>query len=62
MHSGEPGCAVAAAVESGELAAERWASYRKLMKEANRHQSAAEQKRLAKQIGRAIKLVYKLKR
>jgi ribosome biogenesis GTPase / thiamine phosphate phosphatase len=32
-HAGEPGCAVAAAVASGELPAERFASYRKLMAE-----------------------------
>jgi ribosome biogenesis GTPase len=32
-HEGEPGCAVLAAVESGELPAERLASYRKLLKE-----------------------------
>jgi ribosome biogenesis GTPase len=32
-HEGEPGCAVAAAIEAGELAAERLASYRKLLRE-----------------------------
>jgi ribosome biogenesis GTPase len=32
-HEGEPGCAVVAAVEAGELPAERLASYRKLLKE-----------------------------
>jgi ribosome biogenesis GTPase len=40
-HSGEPGCAVAAAIESGELPAERFASYRKLLAEI----AAAERKR-----------------
>ena len=32
-HAGEPGCAVAAAVERGELPAERFAGYRKLLAE-----------------------------
>ncbi len=39
-HGGEPGCAVTAAVATGELAAERLASYRKLIREA-----AAERRR-----------------
>lgn len=33
-HETEPGCAVKAAIESGELSAERWASYLRLKKEA----------------------------
>ena len=37
-HAGEPGCAVAAAVEAGELAAARWEAWQELRKEA---QSAA---------------------
>jgi ribosome biogenesis GTPase len=37
-HSGEPDCAVAAALESGDLASDRWQSYRKLQGEARRHQ------------------------
>jgi len=40
QHRDEPGCAVTAAVAAGELAAERLASYRKLVREA-----AAEQRR-----------------
>jgi ribosome biogenesis GTPase len=32
-HNGEPGCAVAAALETGALAAERWESFRKLQRE-----------------------------
>jgi ribosome biogenesis GTPase len=40
-HSGEPGCAVAAAVDSGALPAERLSSYRKLLAEI----AAAERKR-----------------
>jgi len=37
-HSGEPGCAVAAALKSGALSDERFASYRKLRGEARRHE------------------------
>lgn len=33
-HSGEPGCAVRAAIEAGELSEERWRSYSSLNKEA----------------------------
>lgn len=33
-HTAEPGCAVWAAIERGDLSAERWASYRKLKTEA----------------------------
>lgn len=33
-HGAEPGCAVRAAMESGELSAERWNSYEKLRREA----------------------------
>ena len=40
-HEGEPGCAVAAAITSGELPAERLASYRKLLREL----AAGERKR-----------------
>ncbi len=40
-HAGEPGCAVAAAVERGELPAERFAGYRKLVAEI----AATERKR-----------------
>jgi len=32
-HQGEPGCAIAAALEAGELAPERWNSYLKLQQE-----------------------------
>lgn len=33
-HTGEPGCAVAAELQSGELLPERWASYQKLKQES----------------------------
>jgi ribosome biogenesis GTPase len=46
-HGGEPGCAVAAALESGALDAARWASYQKLQRElafeARKADSAARQ-------------------
>ena len=42
MHGGEPGCAVAAALEDGSLAADRWESYRKLVREARHHEVAAD--------------------
>jgi ribosome biogenesis GTPase len=44
-HLDEPGCAVKAAVDSGELPAERLASYQKLQRERDRQ--AAEQDRIA---------------
>ena len=34
-HTGEPGCAVRAALKSGELDAGRWQSYQKLKKESS---------------------------
>jgi ribosome biogenesis GTPase len=45
-HQGEPGCAVAAALRSGELPEERYASWRKLQREA-RAFAARHDKRLA---------------
>lgn len=36
LHQGEPGCAVAEAIAKGELAQERWESYRQLAMEAGR--------------------------
>ena len=33
-HQSEPGCAVRAAIDSGELSAERWESYQNLKREA----------------------------
>ena len=60
-HAGEPGCAVAAALESGELEEARWASYRKLLAEARYHErsvdqhAAAETKRKWKVIHKAMR-------
>jgi ribosome biogenesis GTPase len=66
-HSGETGCAVAAALESGTLDAARFASWRKLMAEARHHEvehdrfAAAEQKRRWKNIHKAAKQYYRLR-
>ena len=40
-HESEPGCAVKAAIESGELSPERWAAYLRLKKEAAATAAAA---------------------
>jgi ribosome biogenesis GTPase / thiamine phosphate phosphatase len=64
-HAGEPGCAVAAALESGALDRERWESYRKLLGEARRHElmsdalAAQEAKRKLKRIHKAARAFYK---
>ena len=64
-HSTEPGCAVAAALESGDLSAERWASYRKLRAEARHHeimsdpQLALDRKNKWKVLHKAAKEIYK---
>ena len=44
-HKGEPGCAVRAALESGELDGERWESYLKLM--AENAEAAEKARRIA---------------
>jgi ribosome biogenesis GTPase / thiamine phosphate phosphatase len=41
-HSGEPGCAVAAALDHGRVEADRWASFQKLRAEAEWHESMAD--------------------
>lgn len=64
-HTHEPGCAVRAGVESGDVAPERYDSYLKLKKEAEyvaaRSDIRKQQERKAKekQLGRAIKQVFK---
>jgi ribosome biogenesis GTPase / thiamine phosphate phosphatase len=64
-HEGEPGCAVAAAVESGALDPDRLEHYRRLLREAayeeRRHDkaAAAEHKRKWKQIHQAAKIMYR---
>jgi ribosome biogenesis GTPase / thiamine phosphate phosphatase len=67
-HSGELGCAVAEALTRGDLAQERWESYRKLLAEARRHErladplAALEQKRKWKAIHKAYRHYDKSKR
>ena len=64
-HSGEPGCAVAQALARGEITAERWESYRKLLGETRRHEmlddplAAQRRKRWIKQIHKAARNFYK---
>jgi ribosome biogenesis GTPase / thiamine phosphate phosphatase len=66
-HSGEPGCAVAAAVEAGQVSPERWQSYGKLVAEARHHEAmtdrfaALEQKRKWKRIHKAVRNLDKRK-
>ena len=58
-HSCEPGCAVLAALESGELSQERWDSYRKLKSEnsyaANQSEYMQEKKAKFKEIAKINK-------
>lgn len=55
-HAGEPGCAVQAAIERGELAADRYESYAKLKKEAEHHEmSFVEKRRKDKAFGKFLK-------
>ena len=67
-HGGEPGCAVATAVERGDLPAHRLNSFRRLQREddflrSRRDESArVERTRKAKQIAKAVRLQYKLRR
>ena len=65
-HSGEPDCAVAAALAEGTVAPGRWESYRKLLGEARRHElmadglAARQHKRKMKVMHKAARLHYKL--
>jgi len=60
QHWREPGCAVRAAIKSGELAEERLASYFKLRKESEFNaMSALERRRKDKAFGRFVKAVKK---
>jgi ribosome biogenesis GTPase / thiamine phosphate phosphatase len=60
-HSTEPGCAITAALNNGELDPARWASYQKLLAEARHHERqtdqgvAAEEKRKWKVIHKAMR-------
>jgi ribosome biogenesis GTPase len=60
-HQGEPGCAVAAALDAGELDAQRWASYQKLQREVRsvevraNARLQAEERRRWKTIQKSVK-------
>jgi ribosome biogenesis GTPase len=59
-HTSEPGCAVLAAIESGELSEERYQSYRKLMGESEFHEmSFVERRQKDREFGRYVKSVMK---
>lgn len=59
-HEGEPGCAVRAAVENGDLDADRYASYRKLRKESEYYgMSYLDKRKKDKAFGRFVKSVKK---
>ncbi|TKB11167.1 ribosome small subunit-dependent GTPase A [Desulforhopalus sp. IMCC35007] len=61
-HSGEKGCAIAEAIESGEISVERLAGYSKMVKEAQFHEmSYLEKKKREKQFGKMCKTVMKNK-
>ena len=67
-HEAEPGCAVVAAVERGELHADRLDSYHRLRREdaflQSRHDERAQsdRSRMARQGSKAARLFYKLRR
>jgi ribosome biogenesis GTPase / thiamine phosphate phosphatase len=67
-HRAEPGCAIAAAVARGELAADRLDSYHRLQREdeflRSRHDERArsDRERLGKQGAKAARLLYKLRK
>src|SRR5207253_1138790 len=57
-HAGEPGCAVSAALETGELEPARWASYLKLIAEVRYHERTVDQ-RAALETKRKWKVIHK---
>jgi len=54
QHKTEPGCAVKAAIESGELSIERWDSYVSLKREAKFAEDKAGYMRQKQQLGKDI--------
>lgn len=61
-HEHEPGCAIRAAVNSGELSEDRYSSYIKLKKESKHHEMSYQDKRKKdRAFGRFIKSVKKQK-
>ncbi len=62
-HAGEPGCAVAAAIESGELDARRYASFQKLNAEQARNsKTLAERRERERKLGKSYKSAIASKR
>jgi ribosome biogenesis GTPase len=67
-HRGEPGCAILAAIDRGELAAERLEHFARLQREdaymRSRHdeQATSERNRRWKQIAKSTRQLYKLRR
>lgn len=60
-HQQEPGCAVRAALEQGELSKERYSSFRKLMKESTFHElSVLDKRKKDRAFGRHLKASKKL--
>jgi ribosome biogenesis GTPase len=57
-HTGEPGCAVSAALKAGELEPAHWASYQKLLAEADYHERSVDQ-RAAAETKRKWKVIHK---
>jgi ribosome biogenesis GTPase len=57
-HSGEPGCAVARAMQDGSIPSERLDSYRKLLREAKRHELMADPL-AAQEEKRKLKVMFK---
>jgi ribosome biogenesis GTPase len=59
-HENEPGCAVRAAIDGGELSEDRFSSYIKLKKESDFHEmSYLDKRKKDKEFGRYIKTVKK---
>lgn len=61
-HTGEPGCAVAAAIGDGTLQAERWLSYLKLKSEADYSRDSAQYLEQKRQKFKEISKINKLNR
>ncbi|MDD5921534.1 MAG: ribosome small subunit-dependent GTPase A [Oscillospiraceae bacterium] len=54
-HTAEPGCAIKAAIERGELDIARWDSYRKLKEEAPREEMIRRKREWSKSVAKTIK-------
>jgi ribosome biogenesis GTPase len=61
-HMSEPGCAIRAAVENGEIVARRLHNYKKLLRENKRNSSSlAEQRSRGRDLARSIKQAKSIK-